>query len=128
VGALKKESETLQSATGFFLPLMKRFDICFFWEMEKTSLKLFGRDFIVPTDSAAPFYDDTERGGIPANHSKMVKFDDPVSPSFMMVVMVITRYSVRALDLQKERMAEAEEKLALEHRKNLSAALRLIRG
>ena len=37
--ALRPGSETLRNITDMFVPLMKRFSISFFWEMEKTDLK-----------------------------------------------------------------------------------------
>ena len=36
--ALREGSETLQNITDQFAPLMKRFQIYFFWEQEKTRL------------------------------------------------------------------------------------------
>ena len=36
--ALKEGSETLQNITDMFVPLMKQFNIFFFWEQEKTDL------------------------------------------------------------------------------------------
>lgn len=38
VSALQESSEVLQDITDNFVPMMKRFRICFFWEQEKTDL------------------------------------------------------------------------------------------
>ena len=43
--ALREGSETLQNITDQFVPLMKRFHICFFWEQEKTDLP-HTRDYV----------------------------------------------------------------------------------
>ncbi|KAI1264767.1 hypothetical protein F5Y18DRAFT_427916 [Xylariaceae sp. FL1019] len=91
VKALQEESETLQNITDFFIPLMKDFHIHFFWEQEKTDLK-YGKDYIVTRESAAPTFDDTERSGIPADHSGMVKFDDSTSSAFRLVIATLQRY------------------------------------
>ncbi|KAI0142629.1 hypothetical protein GGR57DRAFT_392973 [Xylariaceae sp. FL1272] len=91
VKALQEESETLQNITDYFIPLMKDFCIHFFWEQEKTDLK-YGKDYIVTRESAAPTFDDTERSGIPADHSGMVKFDDSSSSAFRLVIATLQRY------------------------------------
>jgi hypothetical protein len=95
VKALKEESETLQNITDYFTPLMKDFCIHFFWEQEKTDLK-YTKDYIVEKESAAPSFDDTERSGIPADHSGMVKFEDSTSSSFRLVAATLERYCEQA--------------------------------
>lgn len=38
LGALEAGSEALQEITDSFAPLMKRFQICFFWEQKKSDI------------------------------------------------------------------------------------------
>ncbi|KAK3935857.1 Alpha/Beta hydrolase protein [Diplogelasinospora grovesii] len=123
VSALEQESETLQNITDYFVPLMRHFRIYFFWEQEPTDLGLFGKDLIVTQDSAAPRHDDTERAGIAANHSGMVKFEDPSSPGFLMVVDALLRYCASAPDAIRLRRAEAVEALDRERRREAAEAV-----
>ena len=92
VAALDKESETLQNVTDYFVPLMKHFRIFFFWEQRMTDFKVGVKEYVVSRESAAPAHDETERAGISADHSQMVKFDDPASQGFQMVVDALLRY------------------------------------
>lgn len=97
VNELRRESKSLQGITNSFVPLMKHFNIFFFWEQEKTKLPgKFTRKYIVTSESAAPIHDNTERAGIAANHSNMVKFDDTSSPGFRTVVEAVIRYCKEA--------------------------------
>ena len=66
-------AETLETITDQFAPLMKQFHNFFFWEEIPTS---FGHrsGFVVEESSAAPILDNTERSGIGATHSSMIKF------------------------------------------------------
>lgn len=110
IKALAEESETLQNIADNFVPIMKNFRICFFWEQEQTDLKLLGKDYIVTSDSAAPLFDDTERSGIASSHSGIVKFGDPSAPGFRTVISIIARYcqeAPRATALRKAREAVA---------------------
>jgi len=87
----KKDSETLEIITDQFAPLMKQFHIFFFWEEVRTS---FGNwsGFIVEESSAAPILDNTERSGIDATHSRMVKFSRTNSSSYRTVIAALIRY------------------------------------
>ena len=114
VSALECDSETLQNITLDFVPLMKRFRIFFLWEQEKTRLKVLGNDYIVTSDSAAPVHDETERCGIAATHSDMVKFDSPSVQGFRTVMEALMRYSEDAGDVVAARLREAERDLARE--------------
>lgn len=96
VTALEEESETLQNITDYFVPLMNNFRICFFWELKMTDFRFGLKDYIVTRESAAPPYDEAERVGIAADHSGMVKFDDPSSQAFRMVVDTLTRFCEQA--------------------------------
>ncbi|KAI0556124.1 Alpha/Beta hydrolase protein [Xylaria curta] len=102
VKALEEESETLQNITDYFTPLMKDFHIHFFWEQEKTDLK-YTKDYIVEKESAAPAFDDTERSGIAADHSGMVKFEDSNSSGFRLVAATLDRYCAEAPETIKSR-------------------------
>lgn len=100
--ALEEESETLQNITDYFTPLMKDFHIHFFWEQEKTDLK-YTKDYVVEKESAAPAFDDTERSGIAADHSGMVKFEDSNSSGFRLVAATLDRYCAEAPEAIKTR-------------------------
>ncbi|RYC61341.1 hypothetical protein CHU98_g4861 [Xylaria longipes] len=110
VKALEEESETLQNITDYFTPLMKDFHIHFFWEQEKTDLK-YTKDYIVEKESAAPTFDDTERSGISADHSGMVKFEDSASSGFRLVAATLDRYCAEASEVINQRRGNL--KLAL---------------
>lgn len=117
VSALEKESETLQNITDYFVPIMKNFSIFFFWEQRMTQLKLGVKDYVVSRESAAPAYDETERAGISADHSGMVKFDDPSSQGFQMVVEALLRYCDLAPDAVCRSRAFAAEFLDRERKR-----------
>ncbi|KAH9902064.1 hypothetical protein F4778DRAFT_106552 [Xylariomycetidae sp. FL2044] len=115
VTALKEESETLQNITDYFLPLMKNFCIHFFWEQEKTDLK-YTKDYIVDKESAAPGFDDTERSGIAADHSGMVKFEHNSGSAFRLVAATLCRFCEDAPAEIKLRWAKSTQSLAATHR------------
>lgn len=100
---------------------MKHFHVFFLWEQDKTKLPL-GRlglslsRYIVTSDSAAPNHDNTERAGIAANHSGMVKFDDASSQGFRTVVEAIIRYCQSAPADIALRQAHAAELIRRERR------------
>lgn len=74
---------------------MKQFHIYFFWEEVQTS---FGHQSgcIVEESSAAPILDNTERSGVDATHSRMVKFSETTSSSYRTVIAALTRYCLEA--------------------------------
>ncbi len=123
VSALETESETLQNITDYFVPMMRQFCIFFFWEQEQTNLKLLGRDYIVVQESAAPVYDDTERAGIAADHRSMVKFEDPSSQGFRMVIEALSRYCEDAPAVIHQRRASAARALELERHRMMAETL-----
>ncbi|RFU28121.1 hypothetical protein B7463_g8230, partial [Scytalidium lignicola] len=88
---LNRDSETLDAITDQFAPLMKQFRVYFFWEEVPTKLKN-ELGYIVDESSAAPILDNTERSGIDATHSRMVKFSNTKSSSYRMVLAALTRY------------------------------------
>ncbi|KAI9762275.1 MAG: hypothetical protein M1835_008049 [Candelina submexicana] len=110
LNALEEGSETLQSITDQFAPLMKQFRIYFFWEQEKTDLG-YTKDYVVDESSAAPILDNIERSGIPAYHSEMCKFASKNSPGYKLVVAALVRYSREAPSVIVSRWREAEEML-----------------
>ncbi|KAH8646250.1 hypothetical protein BX600DRAFT_555942 [Xylariales sp. PMI_506] len=117
VSALERDSETLQNITLDFVPIMKRFRIFFFWEQEKTSLKSIINEYIVSSDSAAPVHDETERSGIAADHSGMVKFDNPTSQGFRTVIEALVRYSRQAPGAVDANLAYAAAAIEQEKRR-----------
>lgn len=120
---LGHQSETLQNVTDFFTPIMRNFNVYFFWEQEKTAMSIMGKDFIVTKDSAAPLFDETERSGIAATHSGMVKFEDPTDPGFRMVLDALVRYCEQAPGVIKQNQLLAQETLARERRREVIMAM-----
>lgn len=88
---LEGDSTTLQVITEQFAPLMKKFRVYFFWEELPTKFGDYTR-FLVEEDSAAPTMDNTERCGIDATHSDMVKFSRSDSSSYRTVIAALGRY------------------------------------
>jgi hypothetical protein len=109
--ALNRNSETLGIITEQFAPLMKQFHIFYFWEEVQTS---FGHwsGFIVEESSAAPILDNTERSGIGATHSRMVKYSKTNSSSYRTVIAALTRYCREAPRVIARRWEVALEALA----------------
>ncbi len=109
--ASERDSETLQSITEQFTPLMKQFHIFFFWEeLESGDGKRKG--YIVEESSAAPLVDNTERSGIHASHSEMVRFSDRNNSSYRTVVEALVRYCRNAPPLISHRWRKATEAFA----------------
>ncbi|KAJ2996179.1 hypothetical protein NUW58_g1058 [Xylaria curta] len=81
-----------QPITAEFSPIMKQFHLFFFWEELRTA---WGHDskYIVDPSSAVIDADNTEKAGIHATHSRMIKFNSEAMPGFRTVVEAIQRYS-----------------------------------
>ena len=109
--ATQKDSETLQSITEQFAPLMKQFHIFFFWE-ELESGEGSRKGYIVEESSAAPLVDDTERSGIHANHSDMIRFSDGNVSSYRTVIEALRRYCHLAPPTISHRWRKARETFA----------------
>ena len=109
--ATENGSETLQSVTEQFAPLMKQFHIFFFWE-ELESGEGSRRGYIVEEPSAAPLVDNTERSGIHANHSEMVQFSDRKTSSYRTVIEALVRYCRNAPPIISRRWRKAMETFA----------------
>lgn len=109
--ATEKDSETLHSITEQFAPLMKQFHIFFFWE-ELESGEGNRRGYIVEESSAAPLVDNTERSGIHARHSEMVRFSNKNTSSYRTVVEALVRYCRNAPPIISRRWKKALEALA----------------
>ena len=88
---LNRESQTLELITDQFAPLMKQFHIFFFWEAVQTTCGHWS-GFVVEESSAAPILDNTERCGIDASHSRMVKFSDKNSSNYRTIIAALRRY------------------------------------
>lgn len=123
VAALKEESETLQNITEYFVPIMKNFNIHYFWEQERTDLK-FGKQYIVSSESAAPVQDETERSGIAATHSGMVKFESPEDSGFLTVMSTLQRYCDEAPSRIEESKAYEMDALRLEREREAHTILK----
>lgn len=111
LSAMGRDSETLQSITEQFAPLMKQFHIFFFWE-ELPSDLAGGPGYLVAESSAAPIVDNTERAGIPANHVQMVRFCDARSSSYRTIIEALARYSRDAPMVISRRWQQAMDALA----------------
>lgn len=109
--ATEKGSETLQSITEQFAPLMKQFHIFFLWE-ELESGEGSRRGYIVEESSAAPLIDNTERSGIHANHFDMIRFSGRNTSSYRTVVEALVRYCRTAPPIISRRWEKAIEMLA----------------
>lgn len=104
---------------------MRHFNIFFFWEQERTKLPgKFTRKYVMNSESAAPDHDTTERAGIAASHSNMVKFDDASSSGFRTVVEAIIRYCRDASASIQLRHEHAVNYLSEERRVELLQTLR----
>jgi hypothetical protein len=111
LSAIEKDSETLQAITDQFAHLMKQFHIFFFWEELRSDLG-GRRGYVVEESSAAPVADSTERSGIHANHSQMVRFTDPQSSSYRTVLEALVRYCRTAHPIISRRWQNADQYLA----------------
>lgn len=90
---------------------MKKFRVFFFWEEVQTQ---FGSrfKFVVEESSAAPILDNTERSGIDATHSRMVKFSKQNSSSYRTIIAALSRYCNEAPKVISRRWEVALEMLA----------------
>lgn len=95
--------------TDQFAPLMKHFHI-FFWEEIKTNIGNWS-GFIVEEASAAPILDNTERRGVDATHSGMIKFSDRSSSGYRTAIAALTRYYREAPKIIRNRWKVAREAL-----------------
>lgn len=103
----------LENITDHFAPLMKNFHLFFFWEEVRTKI---GHElmFLVEQSSAAPIVDNTERSGIYATHSDMIRFSNSNSSSYRTVVSALIRYSLDAPKVIARRWEVAKTSLAKE--------------
>ncbi|RYP87830.1 hypothetical protein DL769_000422 [Monosporascus sp. CRB-8-3] len=124
LSALQESSEVLQDITDNFVPMMKRFRICFFWEQEKTSLGVKW-DYVVTENSAAPILDNTDRAGLRKDHRNMCRFATRASPGYNLVVATVLRYSREAPGTITRRWASEREILTSMRKQE---AMELIKG
>ena len=117
---LLRGSGTLQEITDQFAPLMKRFSIYNFWEQMETWAGDV-KTCIVTEDSAAPVWDDVERCGIMATHSRMVKFRSPKDHGYRVVLEALTRYIKLAPSLIRSRWVNDLESRAIEREREVEA-------
>lgn len=109
--SINGDSVTFEVITDQFAPLMKQFRVFFFWEEVQTQ---FGSryEFVVKESSAAPILDNTERSGIDAPHSRMVKFSTRNCSSYRTVIAALSRYCSEAPKVIAHRWEVALEMLA----------------
>jgi hypothetical protein len=107
---LGTDSGTLEIITDHFAPLMKQFHIFFFWEEVQTT---FGRRsaFVVEESSAAPILDNTERSGVDATHSYIIKFSNTNSSSYRTTIAALSRYCREAPTVIARRWEVTQAKL-----------------
>ncbi|EXJ61254.1 uncharacterized protein A1O5_12046 [Cladophialophora psammophila CBS 110553] len=123
IKALREGSETLQDINDQFCPLISRFRIIFFWEQERTEVKILKLiDYIVTEASAAPILDNTERCGIAANHSEMCKFESTRCQGFRDVVAALKRLCRSAPEVIMTRVLREREVL-LQRRRDEAAEI-----
>ena len=105
------ETGALRVVEGAFASLMKQFRIYYFWESIETS---FGnsRSFVVDQASAAPAIDNTERMGIPSDHSTMVKYVGSDCKTYRTVLGTLIRYCREAPSLIANRWKSAEQNMS----------------
>ena len=104
---------------------MTHFRIYYFWEEKPTPRPI--NDYIVSQTSAAPVHDNTERAGIAADHSGMVKFEDPSCQGFRLVMDALLRYSDEAIKRRTSRGDYAAGMLGMERYRELEELQREIR-
>ena len=66
---------------------------------------------MVSESSAAPILDDTERAGLPYDHSGMCKFEGRDAPGYRLIAAALLRYTKEAPETIKQRWVRAEEML-----------------
>lgn len=94
-----------------FSPLLRHFNIFFFWEQLPTPLGNNRLDFLVEHRSAAPRLDNTEAAGIHANHVDMVKFRSRDSSDYRTVLAALDTYCEKAPSIISRRWKLAEGRL-----------------
>lgn len=110
---LLKGSEMLQEISDQFTPLMKRFAIFNLWEQKKTQTDNMSA-YIVEEESAAPMWDSSEKCGVFATHSDMIKFSEAQDPGYRVVLEALIRYTVAAPAVITERWQKDLEALGTE--------------
>ena len=120
---LLKNSGMLQEISDQFSPLMKQFSIFNIWEQIKTDFNA-QQAFIVDEDSAAPVWHVTDRCGILATHSNMVKFSSINAPGFNVVYEALLRYIRSAPAIIKSRWENDIKQLAEERKNEVVTLLR----
>ncbi|KAK1753583.1 hypothetical protein QBC47DRAFT_453421 [Echria macrotheca] len=93
-----------------FMPLIRHFNLFFFWEQLRTQLG--GRmDFLVEPRSAAPKHDNTEAAAIYANHLNMTKFKSRDSSGYRTALAALATYCDKAPGIISRRWKQAERRL-----------------
>ena len=103
--ALKPQSEVLQNIDDYFAPLTRHVRTFNFWEGKKT-----GGGYVVCKESAAPSgnaHEVSESAELQASHAELVRFADPESADFRLVLDVLIRYCTEAPGVIRSRLAAA---------------------
>ena len=119
---------------------MKNLRSLFLWEQKKTNLGYtydyvralwyswwLSQDWldfqIVDELSVAPILDDTERSGINATHSKMVKIVSRNPPGYTTIAEALMRYCQDALNVIEARLVQSNKALATQDRNEIAELL-----
>ncbi|RYC61350.1 hypothetical protein CHU98_g4859 [Xylaria longipes] len=94
------------SITAEFNPIMKQFHMFFFWEELRTAIG-DRYEYIVDPSSAVIDVDNTEKAGIHATHSQMIKFNSEAISGFRTTTEAILRYSQDAPRIISHRWSQA---------------------
>jgi hypothetical protein len=105
-----QEMHYFTSITAEFAPHMNAFHLFFFWEELESSFRSH-MSFVVDHNSAIIDMDNTEKAGIYANHSGMVKFDSMNSTSYRTVVEALSRYCHNSRRVIPHRWSQARLRL-----------------
>ena len=130
--SLKRGSEILQDIHDQFSPLSKRFSIYLFWEQLESDLTpsrgesdlVPSRGYVVSRESAAPPWDNVERAGIYATHSRMCKFTTADDAGFKLVLSACLRYTRHALKVIPDRWREDKARLVEEREQEAAELIR----
>ena len=109
--ALRRQQELLKNVADLFAPLAKQYRTFCFWEQIKTDFSV-DFDYMVPEESAAPYWDDIERCGLHATHKELCKFDKISTSGYRIVLSALLRYSEAAQASIPNRWQNANKYLA----------------
>jgi hypothetical protein len=115
-------SETIWAVAEHFRQIMTPIQLFFFWEDSETDFG-YRRGTVVPQEKAAPNVPNTQRCGIDANYSAMVKFRSRNTSGYRVVLSGVKEFCEQAPLKIKGRWVEAEA--IAQAAKDLAASERL---